>query len=323
MNFFNNMRYTGYSKFIGLSICTTMLFTGVFTHKVLLADDDTIYYPPVSAVQSSDVSLINTVPVFNNSSNTASVAYITQTFQPNVKSYEEYRESQSNSAYSSAVQYSDVEITTDTHIEDNVTESSLEQESILTNNENIDDTKMEQANRGFILCLQSYGVTTPNYIQSVSKYSDLIYKYSIKNSGKYIIPSIMIECMSLQESNDNPMASNGHAGGLLQIEDTNLADFKAYSINKYNQYWVEQDRFHVEKNIDYACHKVGILLDLYEGDYVKALQAYNYSQFSLNKLINTYGDNWFVNRNQMARLNNRTKYGDPTYVEHVASKLTI
>lgn len=321
MKLFNNMRYVNYSKILGLSACVTVLFTGVFTHKALLANADTIYYPPASLVQSDD-NLDKAVPIFTNPNNTSSVSYITQTFQPKVKSYKEYKEMQNDTIQQQAIQQK-VETTTNTYTQDIIKEDTLEQESILSDNENINSTKMEQANKGFILCLQSYGIATPNYIQSVSKYSDLMYKYSIENSGKYLIPSIMIECMSLQESNDNPMASNGHAGGLLQIEDTNLADFKKYSINKYNQYWVEQDRFHVEKNIDYACHKVGILLDLYEGDYVKALQAYNYSQFSLNKLISVYGDNWFTNRDQMARLNNRSRYGDPIYVEHAASKLSI
>lgn len=115
----------------------------------------------------------------------------------------------------------------------------------------------------------------------------------------------------------------GSAKGISQIEDSCVSDFINFGSSYFNQAWTEADRYDTNCALAYLSHKISVLLRHYNGDFEKAIQAYNFSSFSLDKLISAYGDDWISHRGEMAYYNghyNRTgstSYGDPLYIEHV------
>lgn len=138
-------------------------------------------------------------------------------------------------------------------------------------------------------------------------------------NSKYKLNVDLIKAIIMQESGGNPNASNGYAKGIMQLEYVLVDSFVSFGRDQYGERWTEHDRTDPFKCIDYAVWVLDGYLQHYNGDYLKTIQAYNYSHYSLDKLIKVYGDDWMANRIHMAALNGRTKYGDSNYVEHVLS----
>lgn len=133
----------------------------------------------------------------------------------------------------------------------------------------------------------------------------------------------IVKAIIMQESGFNPSSSNGYAAGLLQIENTLAEDFAQYGQLITGEAWTLDDRYNPEKNLMYGIHRIALLYKHYNGDIYKTLQGYNFSSFSLDKLIDAFGDDWINHRDEVAYYNgvfNRTgstHYGDANYVEHV------
>lgn len=156
-------------------------------------------------------------------------------------------------------------------------------------------------------------------LKNFTQYDDIIAGAIAKhqNMTKYVLPVNLVKAIILAESGGNPNADNGSALGLMQLEYTTGNSFKQYGLNYYGEEWTLDDRADPAKNIEYGVWVLYGNLKHYNGDYLKTIQSYNYSFYSLDKLISTYGDDWIINRNQMARLNGKSSYGNPQYIEHV------
>lgn len=162
--------------------------------------------------------------------------------------------------------------------------------------------------------LGSSGELLPQYTEMIQG----ILNIRTANS-KYKLNVDLIKAIIMQESGGNPNASNGYAKGIMQLEYVLVSSFVAFGNDQYGEAWTEHDRTDPYKCIDYAVWVLDGYLQHYKGDYLKTIQAYNYSHYSLDKLISVYGDDWMSNRIHMAALNGKSKYGDSNYVEHVLS----
>lgn len=144
-------------------------------------------------------------------------------------------------------------------------------------------------------------------------------------------PSLMRALMS-QECYGGVCDGDGRpAWGPGQIEYTLKNEFKAFGEKYFGKSFqitrnkATDDRLNPEYNIAFACERFSIDLKRYNGDYVKALQAYNYSHYSLNKLLAKFpnGNEWLDQRKNIAhynghyKRNGNTRYGDKLYVERV------
>lgn len=169
--------------------------------------------------------------------------------------------------------------------------------------------------------LQAWGIpygSKASRLDTMTQYDEIIQAVVNKRqqSCKYPIPVNLVKAMILTESGGNAKES-GAAKGLMQIEYVNTNAFIEYGKKTYGEKWTSSDMFDPFKNIDYAVWVLAGDLTYYKGNYLKAVQAYNYSHYSLDKLIRNYGDDWINNRSRMASLNGMSSYGNPKYLEHV------
>lgn len=139
-------------------------------------------------------------------------------------------------------------------------------------------------------------------------------------SSKYGVDPDIAKALSMQESGGDPNNSNGAALGLMQIEKGGTTDeFIKYGQDTFGQSWSAGDRADPSKAIPFGLYRLGNDLKYYNGDYLKTLQAYNFSHYSLDALIKATGDQWWENRKNVGQYNGTglSSYGDPQYVEHV------
>ena len=140
------------------------------------------------------------------------------------------------------------------------------------------------------------------------------YKGLFEKYGKqYNIDPMLLAAIAMQESSLNQDSNNGYAVGLMQIENT-LTDELAQ--RGYNL----QDRFNAEKNVDFGAWRLSQLFKRYGSDLLKVVQAYNFSEYTVDAIIRKVGnDRWFSERRNAGIYNGTglSSYGDPEYVEHV------
>lgn len=163
----------------------------------------------------------------------------------------------------------------------------------------------------------SYGASSGS-IDEMTEYDDIVRSVVNKHQQTcpYPIPVNLVKAMIYAESGGNP-SRGGSANGLMQIENCNIQSFIEYGKRAYGESWSSADIYDPFKNIDYGVYILAGNLSHYNGDYLKAVQAYNYSFYSLDKLISYYGGDWLNNRVNMASLNGVSRYGDSEYIEHV------
>lgn len=119
----------------------------------------------------------------------------------------------------------------------------------------------------------------------------------------------------------------GAASGLYQIENVPSVDrdFANVGANVFGENWTRADKNDIRKSTLYITYTYSKLYNHYNGDHAKIAQALNFSPYSLDKLINKFGDDWMSHRHEMAYYNgvyNQTgnaRYGNPKYVERIAS----
>lgn len=146
---------------------------------------------------------------------------------------------------------------------------------------------------------------------------------------KYTYYSVMfdvdpgiLKAMCSQECGGD-LNCTGAAKGVAQIEDSVVGNFIKFGRDVFGQEWSENDRYNTNCAIAFMAYTLSTYLQHYNGDYCKAIQAYNFSHYSLDKLISVYGDDWIDYRDEIAYVNGhynktgRTSYGDSEYLEHV------
>lgn len=149
-----------------------------------------------------------------------------------------------------------------------------------------------------------------------SKYASLFERWG----KEYNIDPNLLAALGMQESGLTDISS-GPAWGVMQIENTLLdanegwpngwLSFGAYG-RKYGSAWTSDDRLDGAKNIEYAAYVLNQGFVHYGGDILKTVQQYNYSHYTVDALVATYGDNWFTSGRA-----SKKGYGDGQYVEHV------
>ncbi len=169
----------------------------------------------------------------------------------------------------------------------------------------------------------TYGsLVIPNDIAvGTSPLSEDVMKYSSafdEAGNKYGVDGNVLKAISMQESGGRVDASNGYALGLMQIENTLGEEFSSFGRSYDGNSWSLADRADPNKAIPFAANRLSSDLNHYTGDYLKTIQAYNFSKYSLDKLIAKYGDDWRSHTGEMGELNGQgSPYGDKEYIPHV------
>ena len=160
---------------------------------------------------------------------------------------------------------------------------------------------------------------TKTYPSKVLKQGDLIKKYSTMfGVDPYVIASLLS-----QESSGNLTLNNATSAGIAQIDSALKDEFISFGKNYFNQTWDLNDRYSAAPSIAFCAYRISTYLKHYNGDYCKALQANNFSHYSLDLLIDKFGSNWMNHTKEMAYYNGHyrrtgsTRYGDPNYVRNV------
>jgi soluble lytic murein transglycosylase-like protein len=101
------------------------------------------------------------------------------------------------------------------------------------------------------------------------------------SNKKYGLPEGLLAAVAKTESSFNPSAQNGKSGaaGMFQFMPSTA---KGYGIDPYNP----------AQAADAAGKMLSGLSAKYDGDYIKALAAYNWGGGNLDKAIKKYGNDW-------------------------------
>lgn len=141
-------------------------------------------------------------------------------------------------------------------------------------------------------------------------------------AGKeFNVEPALLQAIAMQESGGNANLK-GAAWGLMQIESGGTTqDFVKFGASRPNGPYSSADRLVPEKAIPFGAKRVSEDLNRYSYDHLKAIQAYNWSHYSLDKLLKVYpsGNEWLNHRTEVGKYNGTgaSKYGDPQYIEHV------
>lgn len=153
------------------------------------------------------------------------------------------------------------------------------------------------------------------------------YSNDYESAGnKYGVDPGVLAAVAMQESGGD--AKCGYPGqpawGLMQIENTlrtgNSSEFGKFCTDNYNTYSGDgEEATDPSKAVPFAASRFAKNLETFDGDYLKAIQAYNFSEYSLKPLIKAFGDDWMNHRSEVGQYNGTgiANYGDPKYVEHV------
>ncbi len=168
----------------------------------------------------------------------------------------------------------------------------------------------------------SYGQNADQVLNS-PKY--ITYKpYFEKYGKKWNIDPNLLAALAMQESGLTDVTT-GPARGVMQIEyilcenpNEGMPDgwfsFASFGKAKYGVAWTLDDRNDKDKAIEYAAWLLDKSITYYNGDLRKAIQSYNYSHYTVDALVKSYGDAWFTSGRAVKA---REGYGDGQYVEHV------
>lgn len=147
------------------------------------------------------------------------------------------------------------------------------------------------------------------------------YKPIFDSSGsQYSVDPNLMMAIAQQESGGDPKAGypNQPAWGIMQIENTLGSEYASFGRQTTGQAFTLQDRIDPSKAIPFASKRFADDLKHYNGDTEKAVQAYNFSKYSLDMLIKRYPNNWKEHRGEMGSINGvGGSYGDKNYIEHV------
>lgn len=146
---------------------------------------------------------------------------------------------------------------------------------------------------------------------------DAIFK---KAGAEFGVDPELLKAICMQESKGEDIRKA--ARGLMQIENGGTTkEFINFGKNRPDGPYNEADRSIPSKAIPFAAKRLADDFRHYSGDFLKTTQAYNFSKYSLDKLLKAFpeGDTWLSQRQNVGKYNGtgRSKYGDPKYIEHV------
>lgn len=169
--------------------------------------------------------------------------------------------------------------------------------------------------------IENFELGTKQMAKAVQKYSDIFY-----SAGRqYGIDPNILAAICMQESagvnySYREDGSPYPAWGIMQIEYTHEKAFAKFGLESTGVAWTLKDRLDPEKAVPYAAYLLSESLHRYDGDYIKMIQAYNFGDVVLNRIISAVGDGWLDERINAAKYADNwkyNKYGDAKYAEHV------
>ena len=156
---------------------------------------------------------------------------------------------------------------------------------------------------------------------AVKSYAELF-----KKSGdRYGVDPNLLAAICMQESSGRNLSyredgSEYPAWGIMQIENSNEKIFAKFGLDTTGVEWTLGDRLDPEKSVAFAAHLISKALIRYDCDYMKMVQAYNFGEPTLDKILAAKGDDWLDERkNAKDYVDNwpYDSYGDANYIEHV------
>lgn len=160
------------------------------------------------------------------------------------------------------------------------------------------------------------------YVNSnVRQYFDLF-----KSAGdQFGVDPNLLAAICMQESSGRNLSyredgSEYPAWGIMQIEYTMEKSFAEFGKHYAEEEWTLADRLVPEKAVPYAAWLISKSLIRYDCDYMKMIQAYNFGETVLDRIIDAKGEDWLSERANAASYAsnwNYPTYGDAEYIEHV------
>lgn len=170
--------------------------------------------------------------------------------------------------------------------------------------------------------LDSFDIGTHKLAKAVTEYRDLF-----KKAGdQYGVDPNLLAAICMQESSGinysyRDDGSEYPAWGIMQIEYTLEKAFANFGLDTTGEEWTLQDRLDPEKSIPFAAYLISQSLIRYDCDYAKMIQAYNFGQTVLDRIIDANeGDTWLDERKNAVNYVTDwpyPSYGDGEYIEHV------
>ena len=169
--------------------------------------------------------------------------------------------------------------------------------------------------------LSGFPIGTKKLTNRVRQYNDIF-----KSAGdQYGVDPNILASVCMQESGgvNYQYYSDGTprpAWGIMQIENTNAKAFAKFGLERTGTAWTLEDRLDPEKAVPYAAYLLSESLYKYDYDYIKMLQAYNFGETVLDRILAATGDNWLDERKNAKDYASNwpyNSYGDPLYPEHV------
>lgn len=157
--------------------------------------------------------------------------------------------------------------------------------------------------------------------KNVLQYSDIF----IRAGDQYGVDPNLLAAICMQESSGLNLSyredgSSYPAWGIMQIEYTLEESFAEFGLKTTGVEWTLEDRLDPEKSIMFAAYLISDSLIKYDCDYLKMIQAYNFGQTVLNRIVEASGDQWLNEvGNAVSYVSNwpYSTYGDPLYIQHV------
>lgn len=169
--------------------------------------------------------------------------------------------------------------------------------------------------------LEGFATGTYSLSRAVTQYNELF-----RQAGdQYGIDPNILAAVCMQESSGinysyREDGTEYPAWGIMQIEYTHEKSFAEFGLKREGVAWTLQDRLDPSKAIPYAAYLLSESLYKYNYDYAKMIQAYNFGDIVLSRIINAAGENWLNERkNAVLYADNWSykSYGDAEYIEHV------
>lgn len=172
---------------------------------------------------------------------------------------------------------------------------------------------------GVVRTVKNIPIATKPLVDGVTRYKSIFEQAG----NEFGVDPYLLMAIANQESGGRENLK-GAAWGLMQIEGGGTTkEFINFGKNRPNGPYTSDDRLVPAKAIPFAAHRLANDFGHYSGDYLKTTQAYNFSKYSLDKLIAKFpGDEWISQRQWMGRYNGTGRtgygaYGDPKYIENV------
>ncbi|MCD8391487.1 MAG: transglycosylase SLT domain-containing protein [Firmicutes bacterium] len=169
--------------------------------------------------------------------------------------------------------------------------------------------------------MEGIAIGTEELGSSVKQYTDIF-----ESAGEqYGVDPNLLAAICMQESSGRNLSyredgSEYPAWGIMQIEKSLENSFAAFGLKTTGEEWTLEDRLDPSKAVPFAAHLISNMLIKYDCDYMKTVQAYNFGETVLNRIIEAVGDDWLserANAKNYADNWSYDTYGDAEYIEHV------